>query len=136
MKKYLLDTNICIYYLKGQFELDKRILDAGLENCYISVITLAELKFGVANSAEIKKENNQKTLDNFLGSMEVIPLENCLDMFAEIKTKLKKSGNMIDNFDLLIASTALTHEMVLVTRNIKHFQRIENLQLENWIDEA
>lgn len=136
MKKYLLDTNICIYHLKGQFELDKKILAVGLENCYISVITLAELKFGVSNSAESRKENNQKTLDNFLDSLDIISLEDCLDIFAEIKTQLKKSGNIIDNFDLLIASTALAHEMILVTRNVKHFQRIENLQLENWVDEG
>ncbi len=49
MKKYLLDTNICIYFLKGQFNLHKKIEEIGEENCLLSEITIAELKFGVEN---------------------------------------------------------------------------------------
>ncbi|HCM77094.1 MAG TPA: hypothetical protein DIS90_11975 [Cytophagales bacterium] len=55
MKKYLLDTNICIYFLKGQFELDKRFEKAEVENCFVSEITVAELKFGAENSEKKEK---------------------------------------------------------------------------------
>jgi tRNA(fMet)-specific endonuclease VapC len=72
LKKYLLDTNICIYYIKGKFELDKKFEEVDPENCFISEITLAELKFGVENSD--KRERNQKALDAFLtGIKRVFP---------------------------------------------------------------
>ena len=64
MKKYLVDTNICIYYIKGKFNLNEKFEKINPENCYISEITLAELKFGVENSE--KKDKNQKVLDDFL----------------------------------------------------------------------
>ena len=64
MNQFLLDTNICIYYIKGLYDLKLKFEEVGPENCFISEITLAELKFGVANSKE--KQKNQKTLDNFL----------------------------------------------------------------------
>lgn len=136
MKKYLLDTNICIHYLKGQFEIDRKIIQVGIDNCYISVITLAELQYGVENSATHKQSANQTALDNLVGGLQVMPLESCVKYFAEVKSYLKKQGQMIDNFDLLIASTAIAHGMILVTRNTKHFELIEGIQLENWIDAA
>ncbi|NJL13295.1 MAG: type II toxin-antitoxin system VapC family toxin [Microscillaceae bacterium] len=66
---------------------------------------------------------------------QILCIRSAFKKYAVEKTKLKKPGKMIGEIDMLIASTALAHEMVLVTRNTKHFQRIENLQLENWIDE-
>ncbi len=132
MKKYLLDTNICVYYLKGMFAIDQKILKVGIENCYISVITLAELQYGVANSAEHKQTHNQQVLDNFAENLQVVPLETCLKVFAQIKTHLKKQGQIVDSFDLLIAATAIANEMVLVTHNTKHFERIEGIILEDW----
>jgi tRNA(fMet)-specific endonuclease VapC len=68
MKKYLLDTNICIYYLKGLFNLDKKIKSIGLKNCFISEITVAELKFGVENSEN--KKVNKKVVEEFISSMQ------------------------------------------------------------------
>ena len=62
--KYLLDTNICIYYMKGLYNLDDKLSGIGINNCFISEITLAELKYGVANSKE--KNNNSIALNNFL----------------------------------------------------------------------
>ena len=61
--KYLLDTNICIYYLKGLYDLKDKIIKAGAENCYISEITLAELKFGAENSKKV--EENNKVIEQF-----------------------------------------------------------------------
>lgn len=70
MNQYLLDTNICIYYIKGLHDLKSKFEDVGPENCFISEITLAELKFGVANSKA--KEKNQKALDNFLSGVQIL----------------------------------------------------------------
>lgn len=54
MKKYLLDTNICIYFIKGQFELNRKIAEVGEQNCFISEMTVAELKYGVENSKTVE----------------------------------------------------------------------------------
>ena len=57
-----------------------------------------------------------------------------MDTFGELKAKLEKSGKTIDDMDLLIGSTALTHNLILVTNNISHFERIEGLEIENWTE--
>ena len=64
MKGYLLDTNICIYFLKGLYNLDEKIEKAQTKNCFISEITIAELKFGAANSEN--QEKNGKIVNEFL----------------------------------------------------------------------
>ena len=90
MKKYLIDTNICIYYIKGQFELKSKFEKADPDNCFISEITLAELMFGVENSE--KKEKNKKTLDNFLTGVKIVPIFHSLDLYAK-KSPVTKSRN-------------------------------------------
>jgi tRNA(fMet)-specific endonuclease VapC len=131
LKKYLLDTDICIYYIKGQFGLNEKFVQADPDNCYISEITLAELMFGVENSD--KKEKNQKALDDFLSGIKLIPIFHSLDFYAKEKARLKRTGKIIDDFDLLIGATAVTQGMILVTNNTDHFDRITGIMLENWI---
>ena len=128
--KYLLDTNICIYYLKGMFQLDEKIENIGNENCYISEITLAELKYGVANSSNIKK--NTKVLDNFIDNIKIIPILNSLDLYANEKARLKKIGRIVDDFDILIGVTSISNKMTLVTNNVKHFERLNDIIIEDW----
>lgn len=132
MKQYLIDTNICVYYIKGKFNLREKFEKADSENCFISEITLAELKFGVENSE--KKAKNQKTLDDFLTGIKVIPIFHSLDNYAKEKTRLRKAGTPIDDFDLLIGVTAITHNLVMVTNNIGHFKRIKEIKLEDWTE--
>lgn len=72
MKKYLLDTNICIYFLKGQFDLHQQIEKVGIANCYISEITIAELKYGVEKS--VQKEKNRVILEKFQGKFSILPI--------------------------------------------------------------
>lgn len=128
--QYLIDTNICIYYMKGMFDLNKKFEKAGYENCFISEITIAELKFGVENSQ--KPEKNKKALNNFLSGMKVIPIFEALDIYAKEKARLRKVGIPIDDFDLLIGSTAVSHDMIMVTNNLNHFERIEEINIEDW----
>ena len=133
MKKYLLDTNICIYFIKGLYNLDKKIESSGSDNCFISEITVAELKFGVENSKH--PDENRKVLDRFLEGIKIIPIFNSLDHYAKEKSRLKKTGKTIDDFDLLIGSTAVTNNLTVVTNNIKHFGRIKDIKIENWTEE-
>lgn len=130
MKKYLFDTNICIYYIRGKFSLNEKFREVTKENRFISEITLAELKFGVENSQSKKK--NQETLDNFLTGIQILPIINSLDIYAEEKARLRKQGNTIDDFDLLIGASAVANDMILVTNNEAHFQRITKIVIENW----
>ncbi len=130
MKKYLIDTNICICYIKGKFDLKKKFEKIDPDNCFISEITLAELKFGVENSE--KKEKNQKALDNFLTGVKIVPIFHSLDLYAKVKTNLRKEGTPVDDFDLLIGVTSLTHNLIMVTNNINHFKRIKGIVLEDW----
>ena len=132
MKKYLIDTNICVYFIKGQFNLHKKFSEIGAENLYISEITIAELKYGIENSS--KKKDNRKTIEKFITSIQIVPIIGSLDIYAKEKAKLKKNGQLIDDFDLLIGSSAIANEMVLVTRNVKHFNRISGINIENWVD--
>lgn len=134
MKKYLLDTNICIYFLKGLFNLDKEIEKAGLSNCYVSEITIAELKFGAENSEH--QEKNRKTVDLFLSKFTIIPIFNSLDVYAKEKTRLRKKGLPLDDFDLLIGATAISNNLTLVTRNLTVFERLKGIDLENWVDQS
>lgn len=132
MNQYLLDTNICIYHIKGLYDIDKKIETAGIENCFLSEITIAELKFGVENSENKKK--NKDDVEEFIKLFKVIPISSCLDTYATEKTKLKKQGNLIDDFDLLIGCTAIANDFILVTRNVKHFERLTSIKLENWAE--
>jgi tRNA(fMet)-specific endonuclease VapC len=130
VKQYLLDTNICIYYLKGLYDLDKKFKAVKIENCFISEITLAELKFGVENSKN--PEKNQKALDSFLTGIQIIPIFEAIDTYAKEKARLRKSGKTVDDFDLLIGCTAVAFDLTMVTNNTNHFQNIKNIKLDNW----
>jgi tRNA(fMet)-specific endonuclease VapC len=130
LSQYLLDTNICIYYIKGLYNLKEKFQEVGPENCFISEITLAEMKFGAANSQ--KKQKNKQALENFLSSIQIVPIFQALDTYAEEKARLRKAGNIIDDFDLLIGATAVYFDMKMVTNNTNHFSRITGIQLEDW----
>lgn len=133
MKKYLLDTNICIYFLKGQFNLHQKIKEIGEENCFLSEITVAELKFGAENS--IQKEKNRKNHEAFQAKFEILPIFPVLDIYAKEKARLKTKGRMSDDFDLLIGATAIYNNLTLVTRNISDFDRLDGIAIEDWTSE-
>lgn len=130
MKKYLLDTNICAYFLNGQFNLKEKIQEVGIENCIVSEITIAELKYGIAKST--KKEKNLLALISFQSKIEILPIFPALDIYATEKARLKIKGKMLDDFDLLIGSTAIFNNLTLVTRNISDFERLEGIVIEDW----
>ncbi len=86
--------------------------------------------FGVENSE--KKEKNQKALDDFLTGVKVIPIYHSLSNYANEKSRLRKAGTPVDDFDLLIGATAITHNLTMVTNNIDHFRKIKGIKLEDW----
>ena len=132
MNRYMLDTNICVFFLRGKYELDRKIRFVGFENCCISEISLAELKYGAECSEHVTK--NMNLVNDFTTEITVIPIFNALDLFAMEKARLRRAGIMIDNFDLLIGCSSIANNMILVTENEKHLNRISSIQIENWVN--
>ncbi|WP_255700656.1 type II toxin-antitoxin system VapC family toxin [Dyadobacter sp. CY343] len=130
MNKYLIDTNIAIYYMKGKFSLEAKFDELTEEHCYISEITLAELKFGIEKSE--RPEKNREVLEQFLTGVRILPIFHSLDLYAKEKARLQKAGIPLDDFDLLIGVTSVTHQLIMVTNNTSHFKRITGIQLEDW----
>jgi tRNA(fMet)-specific endonuclease VapC len=130
LKKYLLDTNICIYFIKGQYELNRKIAEIGEENCFISEMTVAELKFGIENSKTV--EAMRIIVEAFILKFPIIPIYNSLDIYAREKARLRKTGQLIDDFDILIGATAVANDMIMVTNNVSHLNRIGNIVIEDW----
>lgn len=134
MTNYVLDTNTCIYWLKGKGEIRNKVEQVGADNLNMTIITLAELRYGAYNSQKVKE--NLKNIDNFLRKVKVLPLnEETTDIFGKIKVDLRRSGQMIEDFDILIASITLSHGGILVTNNVEHFKKIDGLSYENWLEE-
>ncbi len=129
--KYLLDSNICIHLFRGKFDIDKKLKLIGLENCAISEITLAELVFGAEKSANPNK--NHQLIDIFVSQITIIPIFDAIPFYGKEKVRLQKSGKMISDFDLLIGCTAIANDMIMVTENIREFNRITNIKIENWV---
>ena len=116
--------------MKGKFGLEARFDKVVAENCFISEMTLAELKFGVEKSE--KPEKNKKALDNFITGVQILPIFHSLDLYAKEKARLRKAGTIIDDFDLLIGATSIAFDLTLVTNNINHLERIKGIKLEDW----
>ena len=129
MKKYLLDTNICVFCMRGMFEMNRKIALAGISNCYLSEITVAELYYGAENSDNPKKTMQQT--EDFISLFRVIPFSQSLHTFGREMAYLKSIGRKIENFDMAIGSIALQHQMVMVTDNIDHLGRIRGIEIEN-----
>ena len=130
MIKYLLDTNICAYFLNGKFDLVETIERKGFEHCAVSEITIAELKYGAEKS--LYKEKNRKVIELFQQQFNVLPIFSALDIYAKEKARLKIKGMMLDDFDLLIGSTAIFNNLIVVTKNRSDFERMEQIKIEDW----
>ena len=130
---FLLDTNICIYYFKGEFGLKEKVERIGYEQFYISEITLAELVYGAEKSQ--KPTKNMKVVEFFLDKIQILPIFDAIKIYAKEKARLKTKGKIISDLDLFIGATAIVNDMTLVTRNVREFKRMKNIKIENWVDD-
>jgi tRNA(fMet)-specific endonuclease VapC len=133
MANYLLDTNICVFFLRGKNDIGKHILKRGLENCFISEITVGELLYGIECDDYFVKENRNK-VNALIEKLTVIPVSDILHEYARQKAILRKQGKLIDDLDIFIGATAIANNMILVTDNEKHINRLSGIKIENWIE--
>ncbi|RLD04909.1 MAG: PIN domain nuclease [Chloroflexota bacterium] len=130
--KSLLDTDTCVFWLRGSASVRNHLEAVDLESVAVSVVTLAELRYGADCST--CPEDNHQAIDNFVNGITILDTDSeVARSFGEIKARLRKEGKLIEDFDLLIAATAQVHNLCLVTNNVKHFNRIDDLRLENWV---
>ena len=129
--QYLLDTNICVFFLRGKFNIDEIIKEKGRENFFISEITVAELRYGAENSDDPDKSH--KSVDIFLSGLSIIPMFGSIRRYAKEKVRLRRMGKPInDEFDLMIGVTAIENKLTLITENRKDFERLDGIKIENW----
>jgi tRNA(fMet)-specific endonuclease VapC len=128
---YLLDTNICIYIINRRPpKVFEHFVGKPYGQVAISSITGAELSFGVAKSGSAR---NQQALDKFLAPLEILPFDGAaMHRYGELRADLERTGRPIGALDTLIAAHALALGATLVTNNIREFERVPALPLENW----
>ncbi|MEW5967121.1 MAG: type II toxin-antitoxin system VapC family toxin [Pseudomonadota bacterium] len=130
--RYLLDTNICIYLINRRSPTAlARFRDCVAGEVGVSIVTALELAFGVEKSGS---DRNRQALEKFLAPLDVLPLdENVLWQYARLRTTLENQGRPIGALDMQIAAHALTLGCTLVTNNLREFERVDALKLENWV---
>jgi tRNA(fMet)-specific endonuclease VapC len=128
----MLDTNICIYLIKSRSDtVLNRMRGFRTAEIGVSVVTVAELQYGVAKSQQ--KERNQAALEAFLLPLDIANLAmDTAVVYGEIRANLEKQGRPIGLLDTLIAAHALSLDVPLVTNNAREFARVEGLRLEDW----
>ncbi len=129
---YLLDTDTCVFWLRGQHSVRERLQAVGPEAIAISIVTLAELRYGAECSE--RPGSNHAAIDDFVAALSIVGIDmETARAFAEIKAELRRSRALIEDLDLLIAATGFAHDLTLVTNNQDHFGRVAGLRLDNWI---
>ena len=133
MAQYLLDTDVCIELIKHNERVLDKVEIVGADHCFVTEITIAELFYGAAKSGRPEQFND---VEYILQSFDLKPLLPSLRLYGENKTILEDKGQMIGEFDLLIGSCAVHNNLVMVTSNLKHFDHIPNITLEDWAQKS
>jgi len=130
---YLIDTDIIIYSIKGNPKVRQRIAEKETIPKAISIITYGELLYGAKKSSQAEK--NSAIIYRLAEIFPIIGISrSVIEAFADVKVALERKGEKISDMDLLIASTALSLNYTLVSNNVRHYERIRGLKLENWMD--
>ena len=129
---YLLDTNTCIQYLTGRSEnVINKFKTTPRQNICLCDVVKAELYYGACRSG--KKEKNLALYELFFSQYISLPFDGkSAKIYGEIRSKLSKLGTPIGAYDFQIAAITLANNLILVTHNTREFERVENLQLEDW----
>ena len=134
MIRYLLDTNIVSYFVKGvSGSLVQRMqVGLGAQDIAISAITRAELRYGVGLMDKFDKR--RRRIDLLLKELPALPWgDEAADEFGRLKASLRRNGTPVGDFDTQIAAHALAEDLIFVTHNTRHFENVPGLKLEDWM---
>ena len=128
----LLDTNICIRFLRGDQSVVGRLLNADEnDDLRIPAMVEGELFYGVEKS--VCRDENREKVKSLLTILPVCHTDDeTMEKFGELKAKAEAAGKRVDDADVIIAATAMRHNAVLVTGNARHFSRFDGLEIEDW----
>lgn len=133
MIKYLLDTNIVIYIIKNRPKEVREAFKKHQGQMAISTVSVGELTFGAERSEQ--SERNQADIDGMLARLDVFNFdEKAAAHFGQIRAELYNQGKPIGPYDMMIAGHARSQGLILVTNNVKEFERVPGLRVENWVD--
>jgi len=132
-RKYLLDTDTFSFVVDGRHPEVRRMVAEKRSEVSISALTLAEAMFGARKRRSHRLES---LIDMFCEMFPVVPwTEDAASAYADVRARLEESGKPIGDMDMLIAASAIAGGFVLVTNNVRHFQRIDGLAVENWVND-
>ena len=129
---YMLDTNICHHIIKQKpLQVLERLRALPVSGVGISSITLSELEYGVAKSS--RPEQNRDALSAFLAPLEILSFDERAALhYGEVRAYLERNGIAIGGMDMLIAAHAIGLSAMLVTNNVREFERVDGLRIERW----
>jgi predicted nucleic acid-binding protein len=126
----ILDSDILIYFLKGRKEIVDEVLSIPTDELYTTRINYTELYYGAYNSSRVNQ--NLEKIEPFLKNFKILEFdENSSHIFAKLKARLKKEGNIIADMDLMIASITIANKQELFTNNVRHFERVKELKVKS-----
>lgn len=130
---FLLDTNICIYAMKGTYpSLNQRLITVPPEEILVSSVTVGELEYGAAKSRW--GERTRQVLQTFLANYEIIPFDEMDAIyFCKFRAELAFSGTPIGAYDVMLGAQGVARNLIVVTHNTREFCRIPGLILEDWV---
>jgi tRNA(fMet)-specific endonuclease VapC len=133
MLEFMLDTDTCSYLIKQRpVSVLERFEAVHKEKICISVVTFAELIYGVERSSSTKI--NLPIVKDFVSCLSVLPWDSeAAESYGKLRTFLELKGTPIGNMDLMIAAHALSKDLIVVTNNTRHFERVPQLRVENWV---
>lgn len=131
MAKYIIDTNTFIEYFKHRNGVPERMNQESREDLCVSEVTIAELLYGAVHSKSI--DRHLREVRELQRDITVLPISDVIDDYADIRHVLTSKGITVEDFDILIGATARHYGLIAVTDNLKHFNPMPDVEVENWI---
>lgn len=132
MNGFLLDTDIVVFLLRGKKNIAQHLEKINASDIYISEVTVAELEYG--NRCSGRYDENKALLERFLSKVNILPFSDAISYYALERYRLRKLGTPMEDFDLLIGSTAVSRGLTMVTNNVAHYSRIKGIHIDNWVN--
>lgn len=131
MAKYIIDTNTCIEYFKHRNGVPERMNQENRDDLCVSEVTIAELLYGAVHSKSVDRHLSE--VRELQRDIVVLPISDVIDDYADIRHALTSQGITVEDFDILIGATARHYGLIAVTDNLKHFNPMPDVEVENWI---